>query len=90
VINPPALTVITPISMDHAEKLGDTVEKIAFEKAGIMKRGVPCIVSRQQASISDVVREQARRVGASIIAWGEDFDAFEQRGRLVFQQHDRC
>ena len=54
-INPPALTVITPISMDHAEKLGDTVEKIAFEKAGIMKRGVPCIVSRQQASISDVV-----------------------------------
>ena len=36
-----------------------------------------------------MLREQARRVGASIIAWGEDFDAFEQRGRLVFQQHDR-
>ena len=89
VIDPPVLTVITPISMDHAEKLGDTVEKIAFEKAGIMKRGCPCVVSRQQAPVSDVLREQARRGGAPIIAWGEDFDAFEQRGRLVFQQHDR-
>lgn len=89
VIDAPALTVITPISMDHAEKLGDTVDKIAFEKAGILKRGVACIVSRQQASVSDVLRERARRVGASIIAWGEDFDAFAQRGRIVFQQHDR-
>ena len=63
VINPPALTVITPISMDHAEKLGDTVEKIAFEKAGIMKRGCPCIVSRQQAPIF------GRAAGASAACW---------------------
>ena len=89
VVDVPALTIITPISMDHAEKLGDTVEKIAFEKAGILKRGVPCVVSRQQASVSDVLKERARRVGASFIAWGVDFDAFEQRGRIVFQQHDR-
>jgi dihydrofolate synthase / folylpolyglutamate synthase len=89
VIDAPALTVITPISMDHAEKLGDTVAKIAFEKAGILKPRAPCVVSRQQASVSEVLRDQARRVGAPLIAWGEDFDAFEQRGRLVFQQHDR-
>jgi dihydrofolate synthase/folylpolyglutamate synthase len=89
VVDTPALTIITPISMDHAEKLGDTVEKIAFEKAGIMKRGVPCVVSRQPASVLEVLREQARRIGAPLVVWGEDFDAFEQRGRLVFQQHDR-
>ena len=89
VIEAPALTVITPISMDHADKLGDTVEKIAFEKAGILKRGVPCIVSRQTPAVSAVLETEAASRGAPLIRWGQDFDAFEQRGRLVFQQQDQ-
>lgn len=89
VVAKPALTVITPISMDHADKLGDTVEKIAAEKAGIMKRGAACVVARQTPEVDDVLNIEARRRGARLIRWGEQFDAFAQRGRLVFQREDQ-
>jgi dihydrofolate synthase/folylpolyglutamate synthase len=85
VVARPALTVITPVSMDHAEKLGSTIAKIAGEKAGILKRGVTCIVAQQADEAMDVIRETADRVGAKLIVWGQDFDAFEQNGRLVVQ-----
>lgn len=89
VVAKPALTVITPISMDHADKLGDTVEKIAAEKAGIMKRGAACVVARQTPEVDEVLDAEARKRGARIIRWGEHFDAFAQRGRFVFQREDR-
>jgi dihydrofolate synthase/folylpolyglutamate synthase len=89
VVARPALTIITPISMDHADKLGDTVEKIAFEKAGILKQGVTCVVAKQTRAVADVLEAQARQRGAPMLWWGEDFEAFEQRGRLVFQQQDQ-
>ncbi len=89
VVARPALTVITPISMDHADKLGDTVEKIAGEKAGIMKRGAPCVVARQTPEVEEVLEREAMKRGARLVRWGEHFDAFAQRGRLVFQREDR-
>ena len=89
VVKKPALTVITPISMDHADKLGETVEKIAAEKAGILKRGVVCVVARQTPEVDDVLDEESRKRGATLIRWGEQFEAFAQRGRLVFQREDR-
>lgn len=89
VIDAPALTVITPISMDHADKLGDTIEKIAFEKAGILKRGVICVLAKQAASAEEVIDREASRREAPLVRWGQDFEAFEQRGRLVFQRQDR-
>jgi len=89
VVAKPALTVITPISMDHADKLGDTVEKIAAEKAGIMKRGAPCVVARQTPDVDEVLEREARKRGARLVRWGEHFDAFAQRGRLVFQREDQ-
>ena len=85
VIAKPALTVITPIAMDHAEKLGDTLAKIAGEKAGILKRAVPAIVSAQADATLDVIRARGQNVGAPLTVWGADFDAFEQGGRLVYQ-----
>jgi dihydrofolate synthase/folylpolyglutamate synthase len=88
VIAKPALTVITSISMDHADKLGDTLEKIAGEKAGILKRGVKCVVAQQDDEVLDVIRREAGRVHADMIAWGERFDAYEQRGRLTVQRED--
>jgi dihydrofolate synthase / folylpolyglutamate synthase len=88
VISRPALAVITPISMDHADKLGDTVAKIAWEKAGILKPGVRAVVSQQSRAALDVIRAQADAVGAPLVVWGEHFDAFEQRGRLVFEAAD--
>lgn len=88
VIANPALTVITSISLDHADKLGDTLEKIAREKAGILKRGVACVVAQQDDAVLDVIRSEAGRVHADLIAWGERFDAYEQRGRLILQRED--
>ena len=88
VVKHPALTVITPVSMDHADKLGDTIGKIAAEKAGILKRGVTCVVSQQEEEALEVIRREGKRAGARLVTWGEDFEAFEQRGRLVVQTED--
>jgi dihydrofolate synthase / folylpolyglutamate synthase len=89
VVARPALTIITPIAMDHADWLGDSIAAIAAEKAGILKRGVRAIVSRQPDQALDVVGARAREVGAPLTAWGEDYEAFEQRGRLVYQSAER-
>ena len=55
VVARPALTIITPVSMDHEGFLGDTLAKIAAEKAGIIKRGVPCVVGPQPPEAQDVI-----------------------------------
>lgn len=89
VVERPALAVLTPISLDHAEKLGSTLEAIAAEKAGILKRGVPAIVSQQEDQVHDVIADTAARVGARLVVWGADYDAYEQRGRLVVQKADQ-
>ena len=89
VVPHPRACIITPVSMDHADKLGATVAAIAAEKAGILKRGVPAIVSQQSIDAGAVIVETARRVGARLISWGQDFDAYEQRGRLVVQRDDQ-
>jgi dihydrofolate synthase/folylpolyglutamate synthase len=81
----PRLTVITPVSLDHQAYLGDTVEKIAFEKAGILKRGVPCVVGPQSEAALEVIERQAARIGAPLLAHGQHWHGWEERGRLVFQ-----
>ncbi len=88
VIPQPALTVITPISMDHAEKLGPTLSKIAAEKAGILKRGTTGIISQQLNRVLAVIEARANAVGATLAVWGRDYEAYEQAGRLVMQRHD--
>ena len=85
IVDEPIATVITPVSMDHAEFLGDTVEKIAREKAGILKRGVPAIISLQNEAPLSVIEAVAQRVGAPLIVGGQDFSTHEENGRLVYQ-----
>lgn len=85
VIDTPALTIITPVSIDHEQFLGDTLAKIAGEKAGIIKRGVPCIVGPQPDAAMEVIEARAERLGAPLIAQGQHWHVFEERGRLVFQ-----
>ena len=89
VIRHPAATVITPVSIDHREFLGDTVEKIAREKAGIIKRGAPVIIAEQDQAAVDVCLREAEALGAPAFVGGQDFQAFEERGRLVYQSLDR-
>ncbi|GAA5075806.1 bifunctional folylpolyglutamate synthase/dihydrofolate synthase [Roseibacterium beibuensis] len=85
VIDAPRLTVITPVDMDHQQFLGETLAEIAAEKAGIIKRGVPCIVGRQQDDALEVIEDRAARLGAPILAHGQHWHVWEERGRLVFQ-----
>jgi dihydrofolate synthase/folylpolyglutamate synthase len=89
VVTRPALSILTPISLDHQDKLGATLPAIATEKAGILKRGVTSVVSRQRPEAEAVIRAQAEAIGAPLIVWGEDYEAFEQRGRLVYQSEAR-
>ena len=89
VVARPALAVITPVSMDHADWLGESIALIAREKAGILKPGVPAVISRQSEEALAAIRARAIEVQAPLVTWGEDYDAFEQRGRLVYQSAER-
>src|SRR5580704_6847549 len=80
-----ATTVIAPVSIDHPEFLGATVDKIAYEKAGIFKPGAPAIVSIQQDAALAVLEREASRVGAPLIAAARNYEAREEHGRLVFE-----
>ena len=85
VIGQPAVTVITPISIDHEQFLGDTLGKIAAEKAGIIKPGVPCIVGPQQDEALEVIEYTAARLGAPLLVHGQHWHVHKENGRLVYQ-----
>ncbi len=85
VITAPLASIITPISIDHSEFLGDSVEKIAGEKAGILKRNTPAIVAAQPRDALAVIERQAAHLNAPLKIAGEDWTATEERGRLVYQ-----
>jgi dihydrofolate synthase/folylpolyglutamate synthase len=85
VIDNPLATIITRISIDHTDFLGGSVEKIAAEKAGILKSGVPAVVASQPRDALAVIERQAAKLGAPLKIAGEDWTATEERGRLVYQ-----
>ncbi|MCT8330093.1 bifunctional folylpolyglutamate synthase/dihydrofolate synthase [Albidovulum sediminis] len=88
VVEKPRLTIITPVSIDHQQYLGETLPEIAGEKAGILKRGVPCVVGPQEEAGLRVIEERAARLGAPLLAHGQHWHAWEERGRLVFQDEN--
>ncbi len=71
VIEKPLLTAITPVSFDHMEYLGDTISKIAAEKAGIMKKGVTCVLGRQSEEAMNIFRQKAAEIGAVLKPFSE-------------------
>ena len=88
VVAQPAMTIITPISMDHEAFLGDTLARIAAEKAGILKRGVPCVVGPQPEEALEVIEARATALGAPLLVYGQHWHAWEERGRLIFQDEN--
>jgi dihydrofolate synthase/folylpolyglutamate synthase len=84
-VDQPRLTIITPVDLDHQQYLGETLPEIAGEKAGIIKRGVPCVVGPQQDEALEVIEARAARLGAPLLAYGQHWHVWEERGRLVFQ-----
>lgn len=85
----PAVTVITPVDYDHLEMLGPKLAKIAWEKAGIIRKGRPVLVARQLDEALAVIEAEAEEFAAPVTLMGRDIDAWEERGRLLVQLPDR-
>src|SRR6185436_18482760 len=81
----PAVSVITPVDYDHLEMLGPGLPKIAWEKAGIIKTGRPVVVARQPDEALEMIEREADDRMAPMLLMGRDFDAWEERGRLLVQ-----
>ncbi|HTP93525.1 MAG TPA: folylpolyglutamate synthase/dihydrofolate synthase family protein [Xanthobacteraceae bacterium] len=88
VVEKPLASVITRVSLDHRDFLGDTIAAIAGEKAGILKTGVPAVISGQTREALAVIERQAARMRAPLKIAGEDWTTTEERGRLVYQDND--
>ncbi len=85
VVDAPLLSVITPVSLDHADYLGDSIESVAAEKAGILKRGVRAVIGPQVPEAMAVIERAAERVRAPLRVAGEFWNASEEHRRLVYQ-----
>ncbi|WP_137130642.1 folylpolyglutamate synthase/dihydrofolate synthase family protein [Rhizobium sp. FY34] len=86
VVDDPAVCVIMPISFDHQAYLGDRVELIAAEKAGIIKKGRPVVIGHQEFDAArEVLVATAERAGCPTSVYGQDFTAHEEFGRMVYQ-----
>ena len=88
VIETPLCAVVTPVSIDHVEFLGDTVEKIAFEKAGIFKRGAPAVLGPQSDTALAVLERGAARLRAPLSIAGQDYLCRAENGRMIFQDDE--
>jgi dihydrofolate synthase/folylpolyglutamate synthase len=88
VIDKPLASVVTPVSMDHLEFLGDSLDKIAAEKAAILKRDVPAAIAPQADVVLAVIERHARKVRAPLRVAGEHWSVHAERGRLVYQDDD--
>ena len=86
----PAVSVITRISYDHTQFLGDTIEQIASEKAGIMKSGVPCVVAYQaDIAAKEVFRMRAAELLAPLSEYGQDFSIEELSDGFMYQTQNK-
>ena len=71
----PDITVITPVGLDHRDFLGETLKEIAFEKAGIIKEGVPLVLAPQAGDALNTILKAAREKNAPVYKYGDDFRA---------------
>lgn len=85
VIDAPRLTVITPVSIDHTQYLGETLPLIAAEKAGIIKPRIPVIIGPQQDDALQVIEARAMGLSAPIIAHGQHWMIQAEREGMIFQ-----
>ena len=85
VVATPRLTIITPVSLDHQQYLGNTVAEIAGEKAGILKRRVPCVVGPQTEDGLASIEARAAQLGVPLLVHGQHWHITEDRGRMIYQ-----
>ncbi|MFC5346130.1 folylpolyglutamate synthase/dihydrofolate synthase family protein [Brevundimonas staleyi] len=90
VIERPLLSVIAPVDLDHAEFLGTEIAGIAGEKAGILKAGARGLIARQSEEAMAVIEAKASVAGVPLTVMGVDFDAWDERGGMVFQDQEQA
>ncbi|MEH7249922.1 folylpolyglutamate synthase/dihydrofolate synthase family protein [Neobacillus niacini] len=78
----PILTIITTISLEHTDFLGDTIEKISYQKAGIIKSGVPCITGVKSPEALSVIKSYAAMKRARVYVGNEDFSIMDDGHQL--------
>ncbi len=88
VVADPLLTIITPVSFDHPQFLGNTVAEIAGEKAGILKRLRPAIITAQPDDVMDVIEARIEKLGCPAMVQGQQWNVSEERGRLIYQDEN--
>jgi len=81
IINP-EVCIITPVSFDHKEFLGNTLEEIAFEKAGIIKNNVPVICSHQEPDALKIISKKAREMNSTLSNYGKDFSSVLKENKI--------
>jgi dihydrofolate synthase/folylpolyglutamate synthase len=89
VIPKTAVSAIAPVDYDHKEFLGEDLAGIAGEKAGIIKAGRPVVSARQAEAAEAVIEAEAQRLGAPLRLMGREFDAWGERGGMLFQDEQR-
>jgi dihydrofolate synthase/folylpolyglutamate synthase len=88
VIAKPLTSVLMPISFDHMQHLGDTLTKIAFEKAGIIKQGVPVVVAPQPAEAEEVFEAKAAELAAPLLRYGKEWQVASAGRGIEFTDRD--
>ena len=89
IIERPRLGIITPISMDHEEFLGNSIRKIATEKAGIIKNGERMIFAKQKKSVLKILRNKAKKLGCFTTIQDEDFRSVCNNSNLLFTDEEK-
>jgi len=90
VIDAPAMSVITPIGLDHQDVLGHSLGEVAAHKAGILKGDATAVIARQPDDAREAIEAHAERAGATLVRRGIEWDAHADRGRLVVQTETRA
>lgn len=89
IIKKPAVSLIMPVSLDHTALLGNTVEKIAFEKGGIIKEGAPLIIGKQDSDeATEILINIAQKKHAPFVVYGQDYQGYNDHGKMVFQNEN--
>ena len=85
VINNPILSIITPISLDHQHYLGNTLPKIAFEKAGILKENKPAVIGKQHPEALEVIKLKAAETDSQLFIFDRDWSISETKDSIKFE-----
>ena len=86
IIESPAMSIITSVSIDHVEFLGDSLAKIAYEKSGIIKNGCPCVISQQYPEVMEILLSVAEKNKSDSYAYLYDWAVSPDRGEKLFYE----